>query len=151
MKKAIIILSSIFLFSNCATIITGSKQTVKFDSTPPNAKIFINNKEIGKTPYETKLERKECSVAIKLDGYKDFNVTLKKKTNGWVWGNILLGGIIGLVVDMSTGAIYRLTPNEINTQLGKTIADNTKNNNVYVFATLDAIVSSEKIGQLEKN
>lgn len=151
MKKTLLFVTLIFLMTSCATIISGSKQNIKINSTPTNAFVFVDGKQQGKTPLETKLERKSNhNIAIKLEGYNDFNIRLEKKMNGWLWGNILAGGIIGYIVDLSTGAVYRLTPKEINQQLGKTVASRLIKDNIYVFATLDAEVSSDKIGQLVK-
>ncbi len=116
MKKQIYLLGFMgMMLTSCATIISGSRQTMKFDSTPANATVFINEKEMGKTPFETKLKRNEnYKVAIRLEGYHPYEVEVTKKFNEWYIGNILFGGIIGLVVDPITGAIYRLTPKEIN-------------------------------------
>lgn len=44
-------------------------------------------------------------------------VTLVQTQNGWIWGNILVGGIIGLAIDFGTGAAYKLTPQEVNVAL----------------------------------
>ena len=117
MKKSILTIGIITssLLTSCATIVSGSKQTVKFNSTPSEAKIFINEVEVGKTPFETKLERKkEHSIVIKLDGYKPYQTTLTRKFNAWYLGNILFGGIIGLIIDPITGAMYNLTPEKFS-------------------------------------
>jgi hypothetical protein len=38
--------------------------------------------------------------------------------DGWYFGNLLFGGLIGLlIVDPATGAMYKLEPNEINCNL----------------------------------
>ena len=48
-----------------------------------------------------------------------------QKFNAWYLGNILFGGIIGLVIDPITGAIYNLTPKQINAQLAQGTAFKT--------------------------
>lgn len=35
-------------------------------------------------------------VGIKLDGYEPYELTLTRKTSGWVIGNILFGGWVWL-------------------------------------------------------
>ena len=73
MKKSIITcsLALTLLLSSCATIMSGSKQNVKFASNPSSATIFIDEVEVGKTPFEMKLARKsEHHVMIKLEGYQ---------------------------------------------------------------------------------
>ena len=153
MKKSIIAcsLALTLLLSSCATIVSGSKQNVKFVSNPSSATIFIDEVEVGKTPFEMKLARKsEHQVMIKLEGYQTYQTSLKKKFNGWYLGNILFGGIIGLIIDPITGAMYNLTPEEINAEMAKGTAFNYKKGDVYVAVALEIDPSWKKIGQLEK-
>ncbi|PTX45272.1 PEGA domain-containing protein [Christiangramia gaetbulicola] len=150
----IIFLSGLFVFQSCATIVSGSRQTIKFNSVPASATVFINEVEIGKTPVEKNLKRnQEYEVLIKLDGYKTYKTTLSKKFNEWYVGNILFGGIIGLVVDPITGAIYKLSPNELTTRLENETTDvvfKDKGDDVHISVSLNIDPEWEKIGQLEK-
>lgn len=157
MKKSIITCSLvlILLFSSCATIISGSKQTVKFSSNPSSASVFIDEVEVGKTPFEMKLARKsEHSVMIKLDGYQTYQTNLTKSFNAWYFGNILIGGLIGLVVDPITGAIYNLTPNKINSEMTKitdgVVLKKSGKDDIYIAVALNIDPNWEKVGQLEK-
>ena len=153
MKKTLILLgvASLFFLSSCATIVSGSRQTVKFDSTPTNATVFIDETEVGKTPFETKLERKrEYEVEIRLEGYEPYKTKLTKQFNAWYIGNIVFGGIIGLVVDPITGAIYKLTPNEINAQLQQGTVFKSSKKEVYIAVSLKVDKNWQKVGQLEK-
>ena len=142
---------SLILFSSCATIISGSKQKVQFASDPSYAKIFIDGVAVGRTPFEIKLERnKEYRVLIQLKGYQSYETTLTQKINGWFFGNILLGGLIGLIVDPITGAMYKLTPKEIYVQMGKQTAFKHKKSEVYVAVALEINKNWKTVGQLEK-
>jgi hypothetical protein len=144
-------LTSTLLFSSCATIISGSKQNVSFASEPSSASVFIDEVEVGKTPFELKLERNnEHDVTIKLDGYQTYQTRLTKKFNAWYIGNILIGGIIGLIVDPITGAIYNLSPKEINAQMNANTAFNTSKNGVTIAVALNVDPNWQKVGQLEK-
>ncbi len=139
------------LTSSCATIISGSKQSVRFDSNPSTATIFIDEVEVGKTPFEIRLERKsEHSVMIKLDGYQTFQTKLTQKINGWIFGNILIGGLIGLIIDPITGAMYNLSPDQINAQMNKGTAFKSNGKGVYVAVSLNIDPNWKKVGQLEK-
>jgi hypothetical protein len=153
MKKSITAFALIvaMLFTSCATIVSGSKQNVKFMSNPSQATIVIDNVEVGKTPFETKLARKSShTVKIKLDGYKPFETTLTRKFNAWFIGNILFGGLVGLVVDPLTGAMYRLTPKEVNAEMAKGTAFNYKKGDIHIAVALDIDPNWEKVGQLER-
>ena len=128
-----------------------SKQNVKFASNPSSAKIFIDEVEVGKTPFEIKLARKsEHHVMIKLEGFQTYQTSLTKKFNGWYVGNILFGGLIGLIIDPITGAMYNLSPKEINAEMAKGTAFNYKKGEVYVAVALEIDPNWKKIGQLEK-
>lgn len=137
--------------TSCATIISGSKQKVSFTSTPSEATVFIDEVEVGKTPFETKLNRnREYAVTIKLDGYQPYETKLTKKFNAWYLGNLVFGGIVGLIIDPITGAIYQLSPKELNAQLEQGTAFKTNNNGVYIAVSLKIDNNWKKVGQLEK-
>ena len=154
MKKHYFILAFLALSlttTSCATIISGSKQTIKFTSTPSDATIYIDEVEVGKTPFETKLERKRgYNVMIKLDGYRPYETKLTKEFNAWYLGNILFGGIIGLVIDPITGAIYNLTPKQINAQLAEGTAFKTSKNGINIAVSLKVDENWKKVGQMVK-
>lgn len=40
-----------------------------------------------------------------------------RNVSGWVWGNIVFGGIIGLAVDAISGGLYRLSPEQVMAEL----------------------------------
>jgi len=153
MKKKIVIaaLSLSLLLSSCATIISGSKQKVSFHSNPAQAAIFIDEVEVGKTPFEIKLERnKEHHVMIKLDGYQTYETNLTKKFNAWYLGNIVFGGIIGIIIDPITGAIYNLTPSDVKAEMNKGTAFKLNKKDIYIGVALKENQNWEKIAQLDK-
>jgi PEGA domain len=149
-------------FSSCASIISGTTQTIKFTSSPPAAIVFLNDVQMGITPMELTLKRKnEYNVKIKLEGFKTYEVNLEQDLNPWYLGNILFGGLIGLVVDPITGAVYDLSPDKINAELEKSPALETPvvptptvstvpQNHVNVALSSQINPDWKKIGQLER-
>lgn len=138
------------LSTGCATIVSGSKQTVKFTSNPTAATIYIDEVEVGKTPFEIKLKRKtEHHVMIKLDGYETYQTNLTKKFNAWFIGNIALGGLIGIIVDPITGAMYNLTPKELHAEMSKDTVVEQEADGLYFGVSLKVDPNWQKIGQLE--
>ncbi len=107
----------------CATIISGSKQQVSVNSTPENAEVSVKTLGgisvfNGRTPASVTLARKnEYLVTVKLSGYSDQTIQISKSVNTWVIGNLLCGGIPGLVVDGVTGALWNLEPEAIHVAL----------------------------------
>lgn len=105
--------------SGCATIVNGSTQTVEITSDPPGAKAIVlpGGKELM-TPAAAFLERKRVhTVLFELDGYQPATGYLDRTaSNVTVW-NVVLGGLIGILVDHSTGAVFRLIPDPLHVDL----------------------------------
>jgi len=153
MKNSIIalILTSTFLFHSCATIISGSRQGVRIFSEPSAATVYINEIQVGKTPIIRSLKRnQEYRVAIELEGFQRYETRLSREFNNWYLGNLILGGLIGLIIDPITGAIYKLTPEELNAKLDKGTAFSTKGKNIYLTVSLEIDPNWKKVGQLDK-
>ena len=108
------------LIAGCATIMHGSNQSISIASTPPSAKVFVDKAPAGQTPLVSKLSRKSSHIVrLELEGYQPYEATLSKGVSGWVWGNLVFGGPIGLVVDVATGGLYKLTPGQIQAEMKK--------------------------------
>jgi ABC-type amino acid transport substrate-binding protein len=135
----------------CASIMHGKAQEVSIASTPSGATVTVDNEALGTTPVVAKLKRKDKHViAVKLDGYQPFELTTTRSTSGWVWGNILFGGLIGLAVDLGTGGAYKVNPAQISAQLAQAHAGATfQDGMLYVVLVRTPDPSWEKIGQLE--
>lgn len=118
MKKILLITVILFLAA-CSYIINTDKQDVGVRSEPTGAKIVVKTTggvEVfsGQAPASIKLKKKnEYVVYVSLEGYKDEEVRIDKRIEPWVIGNLLCGGIPGLVVDGITGAMWKLEPDEI--------------------------------------
>jgi hypothetical protein len=136
----------------CASIVHGTKQEVRFASTPPGATVFVDAASSGTTPVALKLARKSSHlVRIELDGYQPHEMMLKRGTSGWVWGNIAFGGLIGVIVDGSNGAMFKLTPAQVDATLAsETSGASRTGDRLYIAVVLRADPRWEKIGQLEK-
>lgn len=118
--RFITLAGAIVVSGACASIMHGTNQDVGISSSPTNARVTVDNAPLGNTPIVAKLSRGDNHIVkIELDGYAPFEATLTKKVSGWVWGNIVFGGLIGLAVDAITGGLYNLTPEQIAAQLSR--------------------------------
>lgn len=105
--------------SGCCSIMSGSTQEIPISSTPPGAVVTADSGTRITTPGSIVLRRKtRHTLVAELPGYPQQQVQLEKKLNNWVWGNILIGGLIGLVIDMVSGSIDELHPKEVHFQFG---------------------------------
>lgn len=122
MKKGLFLFAilSLFIFTSCASIIHGTTQDVAFTSQPAGASVIVDNHQECTTPCVAQLTRKDNHfVKMDLNGYQEFQASLTRETSGWVWGNIVFGGLVGLVVDAADGGLYKLTPREITATMAK--------------------------------
>src|SRR5256885_14019069 len=99
----------------CASIIHGTHQDVGISSNPTAAHVTVDGQQTGTTPVVAHLTRKDNHIVrLELPGYKPYEATLTRGVSGWVWGNIVFGGLIGLAVDAISGGMYKLTPEQLS-------------------------------------
>lgn len=136
----------------CASIMHGTTQDIGISSSPTNARVSVDNAPLGNTPVVAKLSRGDNHIVkIELEGYAPFEATLTKKVSGWVWGNIVFGGLIGLAVDAITGGLYNLTPEQIAGQMAKQGGSLEQNEEgIYVVLVRDVDPSWQRIGTLKR-
>lgn len=101
----ILSLSSLFIFSSCATIVKDDSQPVAFSSDPQDAIVRLNNMPVARTPSTVMVKRqnKAVMVSFEKEGYKTETFILEKSVASMTAGNIIFGGIIGIGVDAATG------------------------------------------------
>ena len=132
-------LAAALTMTGCASIFSGTTQTLTFKSVPDAANITITNKlgekiHTGSTPATVTLKRGNgyfkpagYQVTFSKEGFQTKTVQVKATVNGWYIANIIFGGLIGfLIVDPATGAMYTLSPSDINTLLDATQLVTTK-------------------------
>ncbi|RYY46259.1 MAG: hypothetical protein EOO06_14835 [Chitinophagaceae bacterium] len=127
----IVIFLSVVL-SSCATIFGKSSYPFRIATDPAGAQVTITNKkgkEIfkGASPTNVTLKsgagyfsRAEYQVKLSAPGYDEQIIPINFKMNGWYFGNLLIGGFLGmLVIDPISGAMWKLETSDINTSLLK--------------------------------
>lgn len=108
MKKSIIAVVIVSLFmTSCATIFTGTKDRITFNSTPAGAIIYKDGIEQCKTPCTLNVKRSlnDTDIEYKLDGYETRLITLDKELN--IVSVINLGNLLGWGIDALSGAIMK--------------------------------------------
>ncbi|MEM7166961.1 MAG: hypothetical protein AAF581_15965 [Planctomycetota bacterium] len=92
------------LLNGCATIVTGTRKSVNFVTEPAGATITVQEKQIV-SPASVELRRgRTVTATVSLDGYEDVQFEMKKNFQGWFLGNILIGGLVGMIIDLGSGA-----------------------------------------------
>ena len=120
--RSILVAVSFFFLAGCASIVSHGPQVVTINSSPSGANMTLCNARTGqrmatgRTPYTVTLDRgqgyfKAARYSVKCEkiGYQPAQQSLTASLNGWYWGNIIFGGIIGMfIVDPATGAMWSL-------------------------------------------
>lgn len=138
MKKvsSLLLLVCFMLTSSCASIVSKSDWPVRIASTPDGADVTITDitdgrkVHVAKTPTSCTLSSRSgffkgrtYKVDIAKEGYATQTTEIRSVINGWYIGNLLFGGLIGLlIVDPATGAMWTLDNKDINLILEKKMA-----------------------------
>lgn len=125
-----LVLGACVFVSGCASIVSDSDYLTTFNSAPAGAEVTItdeNGTDVyrGTTPFSTTLsasdgyfDAMDYTARFELACYEPTTVPLKTSLDAWYFGNILFGGLIGmLIVDPATGAMY-----EIDSRYSATLA-----------------------------
>ncbi len=118
------LLLPMFFLTGCASIVGRDVFPVTINSNPDGANIIVKDENgvkvySGITPTtvtlaagEAYFHAKSYNITFSKPGYKDQFVQVKATLSGWYWGNILFGGLIGmLIVDPITGKMWKLKNN----------------------------------------
>jgi hypothetical protein len=101
------------LLSGCATITKGTQQTITISTDPAGAVCDLTRDAkplavVNPTPGSIPIEKAMGSISIlcKKPGYQDAAGALASEFQAWTFGNIILGGLIGIAVDAASGAMH---------------------------------------------
>lgn len=111
--RPVILPFALVALAGCASIVSGRTQEVSFASNPEGVTVTVNGRILGKTPLTINLQRQSGqSLIFSKDGYKTLSMELETSINGWFWGNIVLGGLIGSTTDGITGSVHQYAPSQ---------------------------------------
>ncbi len=107
------------MLSACATLVDGSSQSVTVSTNPPGASCTLDRVgAIPATPGSVRVDKSknDLSVTCAKDGYQTATVAHPPSVGAATFGNIIAGGVIGVVVDAASGANYTY-PDDIRIDL----------------------------------
>jgi len=100
------------LIQGCATITKGSSQPVTLHTDPDGAACDITREQktvasVGATPGQVTVDRGwgAIDISCRKPGFQPTEARVDSEVQGWTFGNILIGGIIGFAVDAASGAM----------------------------------------------
>ncbi len=134
--RPVALFCSFLLLSGCASIVSKTSYPVYIRTTPAHTNVSITDKYgkvvyKGQSPVHVTLKsgagffsKAEYQVKMSAPGYNEKIVPINYKLNGWYFGNLLFGGVIGLlIVDPATGAMWRIADPVIDENLEKTTSE----------------------------
>jgi len=106
---------SISSLSACASIVSGTDSTTYLETKPVDARCRLHGQDFTRevnTPTSVPLPAKASPVTVECSasGYQRSVQQLEASMDGWVFGNLIFGGIIGGVVDIARGAGKKYPP-----------------------------------------
>jgi hypothetical protein len=131
MKRTLVLVGVSLALAACATVTRGTTSQVQFRTEPPGALAVTSLSQTCMTPCTITMNRKdEFAVRFSLAGYKDTTVEVRTQLAGTgvlgVAGNAVVGGIIGVGVDVVTGSALDHVPNPVVVSLERIGTPNTR-------------------------
>lgn len=119
MRRALVILivGLCAVTAGCATMTSGTTDVIRISSIPDGATVEVDGRTY-QTPISLTLPRtKSYDVVIRKEGYLPAHRVISRVGNTATEGNLIAGGIVGILTDQSTGAAFRLVPNDLKVDL----------------------------------
>ena len=111
-------LTCLLNLTGCATIVHGTSQTVEVRSAPHGANVTVDGRDVGMTPLKTEFKRGvPHTVRVSKDGYLQETVVTTTRGNSTIALNAILGGGLGAVIDLASGAATHVNPEAITVDL----------------------------------
>lgn len=114
-------LASVLVLSGlttCATLVSGTSQRVSVETEPEGAacSVLQGGMPVGfvaSTPGVVRVDKSSSALEIRCTkpGYGDAQQMQASGVTAWVAGNLVIGGLVGLVIDFASGAAYHYGSN----------------------------------------
>src|SRR5262245_57659387 len=98
--------------SGCATIFSGTSQSLQVSSEPSGARVFVNGSLAGNTPTMITMKKGEpVTIVGQYPGLPDATVVVGKQVDAMAVLNLF--DLLGWLIDMSTGAMWKFDRDRI--------------------------------------
>ena len=127
LARACMLLSLAGMLPGCATVINGSNQNITVSTSPAGAQCAVDRAGtrlgmINPTPGSLRIDKSknDLTVTCEKDGFRTATVLQTASFGGATFGNILLGGGVGFIVDAASGANYSY-PSEVRLDMAPVV------------------------------
>jgi hypothetical protein len=118
---------AVMMALGCASI-CGGPSWLAMETNPKNIEVKIEGIQNGEkfskvTPFKVELSRSsDYKIIVQTPHYKSEEIVLRRKITGWFWGNLLIGGLIGMGIDGLSGNMWDHNQHVVSLNL-ETLAD----------------------------
>jgi hypothetical protein len=166
LKEFIVVatLGTLSTLSGCATIVHSGPRPIAVASAPAGAKVSIYDRsntlvQTNTTPFVAQLPTKygyfkgqNYRLVFEMPAHATAEVELKSSLSGWYFGNVIFGGVIGmLIVDPLTGAMFNLSPEKIDQSLTASQAQVIKDRTGFLVVLASQITERERTQMVRVN
>jgi hypothetical protein len=159
-----VLLGAALAASGCASIVHGGNRSITINTNPVGAKASITKVGGGtvvvqNTPCTVSLDPKRgyfkgqaYVLKLELEGYKPTEIELRPALSGWYFGNILFGGLIGMIaVDPVTGSMWNIEPGKIEQSLSASQTALIRNRSGFVVVLASELTAGERETMVKVN
>ena len=111
MKQPLLVLMAAIALPACSTITEGPSQAMLIATDPPGARCAVKRRgeviaTVEQTPGTVAVHKSPFDLAIECSrpGYYAGAAVADSRMDNMTYGNLIIGGAVGLIVDASTGA-----------------------------------------------
>jgi hypothetical protein len=111
--NSVLLITLSLLLPGCATIFEGTSQSISVSTNPSGANCTINRNgsrigQVNPTPGSIHVDKSKDDLTVSCEhaGFLTANVSRSSRFQGTTFGNIIIGGLAGVVVDLATGADF---------------------------------------------
>jgi hypothetical protein len=115
--RPLLLIVPLVALSGCASIIEGSTQEITVNTTPAGAKCAMMRNgqhiaEVASSPGSAVIKKTGADVTISCTkpGYQEASVVDNSDVAAATFGNIIAGGLVGVVIDAADGSIHKYDP-----------------------------------------
>ena len=115
--RLLAVVAASFLLANCSTIVEGTDQSVTVLTHPAGANCSLERRGaivgvVNPTPGSVMVDKSKDNIAVTCEkqGYQRTASAIRSEFQGMTFGNILFGGLIGVAIDASSGAMNEYPP-----------------------------------------
>ncbi len=103
------------ILANCASVVSDDDTMTSIETVPKVASCELNGNDfvqVVDTPTSLELPAKAAPITLtcSADGYLPTTEDMDTAADGWILGNILLGGVVGIAIDAARGAGQKYPP-----------------------------------------